>query len=261
MDGFLWVESKGFARIHPDPRHISWANDISADGDVVIGELLGDQGFRWTRTAGVVPFAHEAEVSPTAISADGSVIAGWLEEPVSGRAMAFRWTREKGIVERLGLVPGLDGPPAREVGWAPSSRAGAVSADGLVVSGWGGDESRGAVFRWTPAKGMVRIDPLPGTWWCTTGALSRDGAVMIGACDETPFIWDRQRGMRPLQEVLVALGADLAGWRLTSANDVSGDGRTIVGAGRNPQGHIEAWVAILPAQSVTRSRAPAGPGE
>jgi hypothetical protein len=54
--------------------------------------------------------------------------------------------------------------------------------------------------------------------------------------------------MRSLREVLVndfGLGASLAGWTLTSANDISVDGQFIVGSGTNPSGNGEAWMARL----------------
>jgi hypothetical protein len=41
------------------------------------------------------------------------------------------------------------------------------------------------------------------------------------------------------------LGASLAGWTLTSANDISADGQFIVGSGINPNGNTEAWLARL----------------
>jgi hypothetical protein len=54
--------------------------------------------------------------------------------------------------------------------------------------------------------------------------------------------------MRSLREVLIndfGLGASLAGWTLTSANDISADGQFIVGNGTNPSGNTEAWIARL----------------
>jgi hypothetical protein len=41
------------------------------------------------------------------------------------------------------------------------------------------------------------------------------------------------------------LAQSLAGWTLTSANDISADGRTIIGSGINPQGQQQAWIADL----------------
>jgi hypothetical protein len=55
-------------------------------------------------------------------------------------------------------------------------------------------------------------------------------------------------GMRKLQEVLWYTGdlaTQLAGWVLETANDISSDGRIIVGTGKNPQGKDEAWIATI----------------
>jgi hypothetical protein len=54
--------------------------------------------------------------------------------------------------------------------------------------------------------------------------------------------------MRSLRQVLVSqfdLGANLAGWKLQSANAVSADGSFVVGCGMNPRGNREAWSAYL----------------
>jgi hypothetical protein len=54
--------------------------------------------------------------------------------------------------------------------------------------------------------------------------------------------------MRSLKDVLIddfSLGASLACWTLTSADDISADGQFIVGSGINPSGNTEAWLAGL----------------
>ncbi len=62
------------------------------------------------------------------------------------------------------------------------------------------------------------------------------------------FIWDATHGMRNLMDVLIndfGLGPELTGWTLTTAAGISADGLTIVGAGINPSGANEAWMAQL----------------
>jgi hypothetical protein len=56
---------------------------------------------------------------------------------------------------------------------------------------------------------------------------------------------DAIHGMRRLQDVLTANGAELTGWILGDALGISADGRTIVGVGTNPDGELEAWLAII----------------
>ena len=49
--------------------------------------------------------------------------------------------------------------------------------------------------------------------------------------------------------MMIGLGADLTGWSLSIAWDISDDGRTIFGWGSNPSGDAEAWVAVIPEPS------------
>jgi hypothetical protein len=52
--------------------------------------------------------------------------------------------------------------------------------------------------------------------------------------------------MLRLQDLLIANGATgLNGWTLLAAHDISADGRTIVGWGRNPSGLVEPYLATI----------------
>jgi hypothetical protein len=64
------------------------------------------------------------------------------------------------------------------------------------------------------------------------------------------MLWTENDGMRSLKDVLVnQYGLDLTAWTLTVANDISDDGRIIVGAGINPSGLPEGWMATVPEPS------------
>ena len=60
------------------------------------------------------------------------------------------------------------------------------------------------------------------------------------------FVWDATNGMRSVKAVLEAANVNLEGWRLDIAMVVSSDGKTIVGAGVNPDGKGEGWRAVSP---------------
>ncbi|MCL4778396.1 MAG: hypothetical protein KJ054_12915 [Gammaproteobacteria bacterium] len=102
----------------------------------------------------------------------------------------------------------LAGGTFRSIGWG-------LSADGRVVVGSSNSASGTEAFRWTAGGGMAGLGDLPG-------------------------------GMERLQDVLLANGATgLTGWTLEIANGISADGRWVVGAGTNPSGYREAFLAVL----------------
>ena len=206
---------------------------VSADGSVVVGRARGRstwQAYRWTEDSGMTALLN-GDSHATGVSADGSVVVGYSTG-------AFRWTAENGV-EALGDLPG----------GGTNSRAYAVSADGSTVVGFGivdfgppGEEPREA-FRWTAETGMVGLGG-DNTWAL---AVSADGSTVVGTGEEA-FIWNETNGLRNLKDVLVddfRLGSSLEGWTLTSATDISANGRTIVGNGTNSDGNAEGWIAML----------------
>jgi len=59
------------------------------------------------------------------------------------------------------------------------------------------------------------------------------------------WIWRADIGV---QSVQTALGAVLpAGWTIINARGVSGNGQFVTGSAINPAGHVEAWLATMPA--------------
>jgi probable HAF family extracellular repeat protein len=129
-----------------------------------------------------------------------------------------------------------------------------VNADGSVVVG-SASTSPGTpmeAFRWTASGGMVGLGLLPGTTSSAASAVSDDGSVVFGttstgATAGSPFVWDASHGMRDLEAVLNGnFGVNLAGWHLSSVNDISTDNRTLVGQGINPNGNYEGFVIVVP---------------
>ncbi len=102
---------------------------------------------------------------------------------------------------------------------------------------------------------MVGLGDLSGgDFYSNANAVSADGSVVVGYSKSDSgneaFIWDAENGMRNLKELLIAGGVEgLDGWQLTMANDISSDGRFIVGRGINPSGIEEAWLASVPEPS------------
>jgi probable HAF family extracellular repeat protein len=226
----------------PGGAFISRAFDVSANGDVVVGDSSG-QPFRWTSQTGMVGLGYlQAGEATTAlgVSADGSVVVGHDIRTGGGRH-AFRWTAETGMVD-MGFLSG---------GTSTNSEAHNVSADGLVVVGTSGGEA----FRWSQGQGMVGLGDLPGGLFQSAAlGVSHDGSVIVGvsqtqgeggASVPAAFYWTQSTGMLNLRDLLIAGGATgLEGWMLTEARGVSWDGLTIVGTGDGG-----GWVATIPESS------------
>ncbi len=221
----------------------SRASATSADGSVVVGSSNSIEGsneaFRWE--GGVMTGLGDLpggsfDSTATGVSSDGSVVAGWGRSATD--IEAFRWTQADGMVG-LGALPG-----------GILSRGDAISADGSTIVGQASSSLGDQAFRWTQADGMVGLGDLPGGIVDSFAhAVSSDGTVIVGLGVGQPgssgaFIWDLINGMRSIQNILLADGLSV-GWELGKATGISADGLTIIGAGINPDGQVEAWIASL----------------
>jgi len=242
-EAFRWTEAEGMVGLGDlaGGKFYSQAGDVSVDGSVVVGwsySAVGNEAFRWTKAGGMVGWGSLGG----GISADGSVVVGG--DPTTNQP--FRWTEGGGMVG----LGSLDGGGFQ-------SGASKVSADGSTVVGYSRTSKQGEseAFRWTAAEGMVGLGDLPdrgGTIYQSHAlGVSADGSTVVGLGNSKgrneAFVWDETNGMRDLKDVLVrgGLGSELTGWWLERANDVSADGRTLVGWGVNPSGQFEAWRAKI----------------
>jgi len=249
-EAFLWippVHMVGLGYLLPFGWPESFAHGVSADGSVVVGaagfyDPFVLQAFRWSWSTGMVGLGilgttpgWEPLSRALAVSSDGSVVVGLTSSAPGGQA--FLWTEAEGMVG-LGDLPG----------GSFSSCANDISSDASVVVGSCNSSAGQEAFRWTEAEGMVGLGDLPGgDFLSTASAVSGDGSVVVGGSQTISgleaFTWTAETGMRNLRSALVTEhGMDLSGWILTAAHDVSEDGSTIVGSGRNPDGVPEAWV-------------------
>jgi uncharacterized membrane protein len=233
------------------------ARGLSANGLFIAGQGqsdLGTEGWRYDVTQstfqgvgslGGTPFTSNAY----GISGDGLTVVG--SSVTNNGTIAFRWTQAGGMVS-IGSLPVPDGV-------TPFSEAYTASADGSVIAGLSRSMVSGGngweAFRWTAATGMVDIGDLDGGGvLAQANAMTPDGSTIVGTggvqgncspfgCQTLghAFIWDAQRGMRDLNDVLPAMGLNLNGWVLNQATGISADGRVIVGTGTDPQTNTQAW--------------------
>jgi probable HAF family extracellular repeat protein len=231
QQAFRWTQAEGLVNLGNVPTGSfkqSWAVGVSADGSLVAGYgdvdgsgWQGHHGFLWTRTGGLVELRGPTGPVRQALgaSADGSVVVGDSGE------QAFRWTAGAGVVN-LGTLPGRT-----------NSRAIAVSADGLVVTGssydlpsWGKEEA----YVWTKGGGMQALGYLPGKNASFPNAISPDGSVIAGTSGSAAFRWTQGTGM-------VSLG-QLPGTRITHPAATNANGSIIVGSSAVDRDHATAFI-------------------
>ena len=255
FEAFRWTQGTMTGLGFPSGMSNSSAVGVSGDGQAVIIDTVGTVGFsgstwRWSPTSPWESLNVQGRAS--GVSRDGHVIIGYNYTLTRETTYALRWTERDGTLF-LNLLPGQNTAYAHD-----------VSDDGSVIVGRNalfpqssidpqGQPGPDQAFRWTEALGTVGLGCLPGDNASDALAVSGDGTIVVGWSGmhdlryKHAFIWTADDGMRDLLEVLCTdYAIDMAGWTLTEAVDISADGRTIVGNGFNPEGHEEAWVAVIP---------------
>ncbi len=250
FEAFRWTQNAGMTGlgdITGGPFNSS-ALAASGDGSVVVGLGTRREGatepFRWSATTGMVGLGHfrgGAFAAATDVSYDGMTVIGFDIGPNGGEA--FRWTKKSGHVG-LGHL----------FGGGRLSSAHAVTPDGSSAVGSRDSFQGNQAFLWTETAGMIGLGDLPGgAYFSSAEDISADGNTVVGRSStgmggfgEEAFIWDPDRGVRNLRELLINdFGADLSQWLLVDAFGISDDGRTIVGWGFH-NGFDEAWMARIP---------------
>ena len=205
----------------------SYANGVSADGTVVVGDYYKDSlnhAFRWT-SSGITDLGTLGGDSAYAkdVSADGSVIVG--HSHTGSANQAFRWT--SGGMLGLGIM-------------GTASYANGVSADGNVVVGYNQDTIHEA-FRWVKndvgeSGTMYNLvfdifyDP-DNRLHSRAEAASEDGSVVVGYAYDTSYTqFQAFRWVKDdVGESGTAISLGTLGGVRTLAKDVSNDGTVVVG--------------------------------
>jgi uncharacterized membrane protein len=160
----------------------SWASAVTPDGEIVVGNGPGG-GYYWKWKTDPAPTVIGGN-SAVAISDDGTVIVGSINDPVTGDSVAGRWTQATGWLS-LGFLPNSLSCPSK-------SNAYDVSADGSTVVGLSWDGCSGRGFIWTLATGMQELQVL-GNGGNRATAISADGSAIggfaQGSFSRTPAYW------------------------------------------------------------------------
>lgn len=193
------------------------------------------------------------------VSPNGNLVVGTGSTTANGE-FAVAWTAGPGNLDptkswNVG-TPVVHELPSLCVGCQSIARS-TSGGDGSIIVGTaepalgsnftvGGDQQ--AVY-W---GGIHSLGDLPnGQGDSVAEAVSADGSIIVGTArtvdGKEAFIWTAALGMRNLETVLNATGANIdPAWLLGDANGISDDGRVITGFGINPSGAREAWVAVVP---------------
>lgn len=194
---------------------------ISDDGRVIGGMYTAassrQEVFRWTDQqifTGVGRPTGGTQVRVTSMSADGNVMIGYNENPITTQSVGFIWTPQGG----LRTLPGSNlGTRARD-----------ITADGQKVVGSRASGSGSRAFTWTEAGGTVLLPGLDSRNYGGAWAVSGDGRYVVGYGEfqvegryfSNPVVWENG--------LLRDLGR-IDGYVDGHASGISDDGRVVVG--------------------------------
>ena len=232
---FLWTRDGGMQNLGVLPGGTgSYATGVNSNGTVVSGMSFlsgGERAFVWTPAGGLQALTPPSSLSPIhlqswdysrayGLSANGAVSVGMVYSS-SDEFQAVRWTGSGDV---------------QEINTPRGGSAHAANFDGSVVVGASlSSNDVGVGFIWTESGGLRDLGFLAGGNSSEAWSVSGDGSLVVGSSNSSEgfkaFIWDSENGMQDLNIYLAGKGVDLAGWTLRSAEDISLDGKTIVGYG------------------------------
>lgn len=240
----------------------SWATDITPDGEIVAGSYNYDDGFIWRWRVDPAPTIISGGTI-VAISDDGTVAAGNIIDPTVDANVAAIWTEATGW-QSLGWLPGAFSCPSRSdaygisgdgttvvgLSWVGCNARGfrwtaATGMQELQVLGLGNNRCSAISSDGSALGGFAQtqglVDRSPAYWEVdTSGTLidssklgevagfSNNGSASVGT-----FAFPGQNYLRAFVRygqtgAMTNLGALHSNWA-SSAEDISEDGRTIVG--------------------------------
>ena len=217
--------------------------DVNADGSKAVGLAWycpGAEGFVWNRTSGMKSLSHPSGASSraSAISANGSMIVGFFEDPQYGNRRPVRW-----IAGKADLFAGAHTP----------GEATGVSSDGSQIVGQVFDQASGYAFYYTAKSGLISLGTISGnpSDQSFANAVADNGTTVGWSGDPfgagiQAFIWGPKIKMQSLQKYLQARGVLLpSGITLSSALAISADGSTIVGVWLDAHFNQGGWMVRL----------------
>jgi uncharacterized membrane protein len=226
----------------------SGATDVSDNGQAISGVLsyvatATNRAARWTQANGWQDLGilrGDDESAANAISADGSIVAGYS---VGSYFRAVKWTAQTGL-------RALPNP----FGINSDSTAIAMSASGDVIVGTARNANFVSQATVWYGNGSTAVLANPSGFDASSAyGVSGDGNLIGGTTfienvgQDTAAFWTGDGVAYNLQEYLSSQNIDLSGWQLLAITEVSQNGRYLTGRGYNPEGDLESFIVQIPA--------------
>ena len=139
-EAFRWSQEEGLFAMGDLPGGFfdSQAKGVSADGSVIVGFASNPSptAFRWSAETGMVDLGRPPSAFDSGafgVSADGNVVVG--DSAFDGDVAPILWTASTGMRNLVDVLTELGVAP-QFAGW-DLEQAEAVSADGMIITGWG----------------------------------------------------------------------------------------------------------------------------
>jgi uncharacterized membrane protein len=150
--GFKWTAAGGMQLLGDLPGGFlfSLPNAVSPDGSVIVGSSSSSESdgemVRWTTSSGIqalLPSPKPYNTQANDVSADGSVMVGFVVDSLGANERAIVWDDVNGLRD---IRTVLINNSMNLTGWS-LREATAVSNDGLTITGWGTNPS-GQIESW-----------------------------------------------------------------------------------------------------------------
>jgi uncharacterized membrane protein len=211
---------------------------VSADGSVVAGYATGGQFFTWTRSAGLTPIGGNAP-------ANG--IGGSAAISADGTVVGGNFTNPTTGKSEAAYYSTATGQwtPVGSLGSSSGNEASStwgMSADGRALVGLGWISSgRAHAIEWTAATGVVDLGSTVTNRSSRANAASADGSVVAGWQDASTGLRQGAVWVNGVQTILNAAGTTNA---VGEADAISSNGRVLGGLGNaNDDNEAYVWTA------------------
>jgi len=202
---------------------------VSADGSVVAASVFQGSFFVWTEAGGLVNIGGNAVAGNASISDDGTKIGGTIVDPSTGLSEFARYVIADGVWTPLGGL-GASCDNSMSSGWG-------MSGDGEMVVGLGWVANcRAHGVSWSASTGVVDLGSTVPDRSSRANAANFDGSVIVGWQDASTGFRQGAVWRNGVQSVIFTNTGGL----ISEASGVSADGTWIIGSGSSSNG-FNAW--------------------